>query len=510
MDDFSLSSSLKRRELEQIQRKSALKRAQESREREIFEAHSSTASLIEGAVAARRERELKAEVERMKDVGAPDNGVGFERSLVVESGTLNPGTDRVILAGEILGELASNPLVVYPMLFELYAEQTSRRTHCGVLEFSGRKGNIVLSEKVLHCLGLPQGFSGEVRLRYKVLPKCTSVSLRVPTSVFELFPDFRAFLEGSLREQYATLSTEDQLIAGGGVPIIVEKTEPESAVCIVDADITLELNLVDDGGEKWKVGETALVKGQRRLWMAGKINRADQAVRLEASADSFVSFWPLLDANMLSFDKMFGKSEGAIDITFEELKNKGEYVTVGVCGEAEVKSYVVSIENSKSKEECMQCENCNKLIPPQSFAIHTLQCRSLFRFCPDCDKPLEKSVYESHRHCLSCGRAYHSNEEEKHLADWHSDTKCMCGAIVTRASMETHLQTTCYCKPEICRFCQCPFPRGNLSSLDARDRIMGFNQHEAACGNRTDLCRLCHKRERLKDMHFHMQAFHPQ
>lgn len=524
MDTFGLTSVIQRREIELKKRREIARRQQESMKMDLLDAKLNTSAIIEETMIARREREVKSELDRIRDRGAADNGVKVERVLRLSVGALHPDSDRVILPEDVLQELTGNHLVTYPILFEIYSVSTQRRTHCGVLEFTGPKDSITVPEKVFHCLGLKGGFSGEVRVRYKVLPKCTSVSLKVPVSAFEVFPDFRVFLESSFRQQYATLTTGDELLAGGVVPMVVASTQPDSAVCIVDSDVNLDLVLVDDDAErKWKIGETIRINkaSQRRLWIEGRMNSPEQEViRLEASstADIFVSFWPQTHANMFCFDLM--ETGRSICIPREEWKDRGypEYITVGVNPigqdeELELLALTEVIEKKHSSEfpeSSVACHNCRRLVPVQSFPLHLLKCESDFRYCPGCERGIRKVVFESHSHCDQCMRPVGKGSEDAHQAEWHSPLKCVCSVTVTRATLAALLESECNCKPVICRFCSCPFPRGNIKNLDARDRIMGFNEHEASCGNRTEPCDICHKRERLKDMQFHMQAFHPQ
>ena len=365
---------------------------------------------------------------------------------------------------------------------------------------------------MLNCLGLPVEFSGEVRLRYKVLPKCSLVRLKVPESVFELFPDFRVFLESSLSQQYVTLTRGDTLMAGGGVPLIVDATEPESAVCIIDSEVRLDLILVEKEQTRWKLGEPAMIKSQKRLWLEGQV-KPGQVVELRANCDVdiFVSFWPLVDANMFRFD-LTGTE---ISLTFEDLKARGfpEYLTVGMHGEldeVEISTRIVAADTNSQIQDTSQCINCKRMMPSQSMAVHAVQCEAKYRFCVSCKKALKIRIFDSHTHCPLCNVAYQTGEDEKHSSLWHSPLICICGESVTRASLADHMGAECKKKPEVCRFCKCPFPRGDSKNIYARDRFMGFNEHEASCGNRTEACSLCHKRERLKDMDFHMQAFHSQ
>ena len=149
MDFFGFSGSIKRRQEELTKRREALRNQQSEQNQEYLAAQKRTAEIVESKAAIRREHELRAEFERKKDHGAPDNGVGYEKYFKITPGSLRADSDRVILPEDVLVELTKNPLVEYPIIFEIYSPISDQRTHCGVLEFSAPEGQIVVPEKVL-------------------------------------------------------------------------------------------------------------------------------------------------------------------------------------------------------------------------------------------------------------------------------------------------------------------------------------------------------------------------
>ena len=509
MDGFGFDASLKRREAEQAKRRETLQKQLKEKSSETMEAEMRTSNILAASQARKRELETRAEFERLQDEGAADDGVKVERSLSPRlETTLRADSDRVRLPQDILVELTSNPAVAYPLMFELYNPLNKRRTHCGVLDFAAEPEAIDIPLKIAHCLGLNNTLPfPSLRLRYKVLPRCTAVSLKVPVSMYAMFPDFRSFLESCLRSQYATLTRGDELMIGGSVPLLVAETEPASAVCIVDADVNLDLSVVgEDKEEKWLVGFESVVNGQKRLWLPKPLRPGEllRVTRVD-SGDVMVSFPPSIEADFNSFDFI---ADSEMIVSYEELlrRQSPEFMTVGVgSGHSSSLRSEIIIATPSVSSSTDRCGICLREVPQSSMDLHRLRCEALFKHCDVCKKPVP--LKEPHFHCSDCGKSY--SDRAAHDEQWHVAMTCLCGAEVTRATVQTHREQYCPMKLLQCRFCLLWVPRGSTESMDARDRIMGFqSEHEAACGNRTDVCLICHRRERLKDMEFHHQAFH--
>lgn len=532
MDSFGLSASIKRREAENAKRREILRRMEEEKSNQLLAATQRTSHLIEQANIARQEQSLQAEIARIRDEGAPDGGVKYERVLEVShSGALPADSDRVLLPSEILHDLSTEPRVTYPLMFEVAIPSTGRRTHCGVLEFSAEAGKIVLPQKVRDCLDVLPGAS--VRLRYKVLPKCTDVTLRVPLLSFSLFPDFKSFLESAFRSQYATLTVGDMLHAAGKVPLMVEKLEPEAAVCMIDTDVTLDLLVVEENEAtsaqtvpRWTLGSDITFSltdatGQARLWLNGGLAGVIE-ISSSKPVDLFVSFPPQTEASESEFDLSSlgdvdqGSSVTTLLLSPSDLRahQSPAFVTVGIRRLTDGSSVSLSArlvvertEATSSNTESQMCPNCEKPVGLSSFDLHRIRCEAQFRKCDVCSQIVRRVDFPHHNHCQDCNRLFRDRESHSQL--WHSPIDCLCGQTVTRATLQQHRSTDCPNKLLLCRFCGCFVPKGDTSQMDARDRIMGFtSEHEASCGNRTDVCVLCGRRERLKDMQFHNQAYH--
>jgi hypothetical protein len=524
MNGFNFDKQLRQREAEQAKRRETARKQLQKKSEEEATAKGRLQELLSLNADRKRAQRIREEAERILDEGAPDGGIKLERILQHSPGSIRPDSDRVILSPDILTELSGYASISFPITFEIYSPVTKRRSHCGVLEFSGEPGQITLPSKALHCLGLKDEAGEMIRIRYKSLPRCTSLSIRVPQATYSLFPDFRSFTESALRSQYATMTTGDELLLGGTVPVIVNACEPDSAVCIVDADVSLDLILVEtemnSALEEWKLGEIGVVRNQRNVSLNTSI-RASDGIRLYTrdKGDIFVSFPWTMEANQNSFD-FFGPwddltNTASVSISVLDLNQRGvsswpEFLLVGTsCPEdsTNIFSEVIRSSNVSQSSETTLCDICTILVPHASIELHRIHCESRFIFCDKCLKPVKRSLWNSHHHCGECNRPY--TEEDSHVELWHSPITCLCGKDVTRATLVSHRSTDCPHRLVNCRFCCCYFPVGNLANMDARDRFMGFvSEHEAACGNRTDQCAICHRRERLKDMEFHIKAFH--
>lgn len=529
MDDFGFSATLKKREQEQAKRRDNLRKQIQERSAQLAEAQRRTDALVQESISIKRDKELQQEMERIRDQGASSNGVAFERNLqLVMSTHLRSDSDRVLLPVDVLSELSANPNVVYPMLFEVYDPNSRRRTHCGVLEFCAEEGQILVPAKVLYSLG---GDVREVRLRYKVLPKCTHMALQVPESVYGLFPDFRSFLESSIRTQYATMTVGDKLIVGGQVPIIADSLQPESAVCVIDADVELDLIVVDDEGSdaKWSVGSSITFpvpdgKTVQKRLTVGPSRSQRIIISSKSRVDIFVSIPPLVEADINSFDLMasFEESDSSVSLEVDGsilflrgLETWPQFIIIGVAGSCDVSEVTVVAQHElespvqSSSSDSVGCPNCLSLIPSMSLDLHLIHCQARFQLCSTCRKPVKRSDIAQHTHCEICNRAVAIDHLHEHRKQWHEPLACLCGREITRDDLPRHRRESCSNRLVLCRFCGCWVPVGDLARMDARDRIMGFvSEHEAACGNRTEICPLCSKRERLKDMQFHNQAYH--
>jgi Ubiquitin fusion degradation protein UFD1 len=150
-----------------------------------------------------------------------------------------------------------------PLTFRLYNPANNRFSHAVPLEFSAEEGTVSLSPFLREALGLLEevqeaGEEGveerKVTIVAKQLQRGTYVRLRPLEAGYDE-EDWKALLERHLRMNYATLTVGEILSVGGRTVLgqdggkkggksggefrfLIDKLEPEEAVCIVDTGKT--------------------------------------------------------------------------------------------------------------------------------------------------------------------------------------------------------------------------------------------------------------------------------
>ncbi|RPB09673.1 hypothetical protein P167DRAFT_291476 [Morchella conica CCBAS932] len=151
-----------------------------------------------------------------------------------------------------------NQQLPHPLIFRLYNPANNRFSHAVPREFSAAEGEVGISPFLREALGLEEkdeealreGETGSRREKPRItivsksLPKGTHVRLRPLEAGYD-DEDWKALLERHLRMHFTTLTTGEILsVAGrtnsrgkggrGEFRFLIDKLEPEEAVCIVD------------------------------------------------------------------------------------------------------------------------------------------------------------------------------------------------------------------------------------------------------------------------------------
>lgn len=146
----------------------------------------------------------------------------------------------------------------HPLIFRLYNPANNRFSHAVPREFSAEEGEIGISPSLREALGLEEKEEeplkeGEeegsrekpkITIVSKSLPKGTHVRLRPLEAGYD-DEDWKALLERHLRMHFTTLTVGEILSVegrtnsggrkdGGEFRFLIDKLEPEEAVCIVD------------------------------------------------------------------------------------------------------------------------------------------------------------------------------------------------------------------------------------------------------------------------------------
>eukprot|EP01113_Clastostelium_recurvatum_P029099 TRINITY_DN3512_c0_g1_i2.p1 TRINITY_DN3512_c0_g1~~TRINITY_DN3512_c0_g1_i2.p1 ORF type:complete len:1140 (-),score=254.19 TRINITY_DN3512_c0_g1_i2:51-3470(-) len=133
-----------------------------------------------------------------------------------------------------------SPQVSQPMCFEVSSAHETRRTFCGVFEFTADEGTVVMPPWVLRALQVQPGEA--VQVRRVLLPKATSLRLQPHSDDFFKQGNPKGLLEWVL-PHFVALSPGDIItVSFYGTQYVLEVLEvaPGRAVCMTDSDVTVD------------------------------------------------------------------------------------------------------------------------------------------------------------------------------------------------------------------------------------------------------------------------------
>ena len=164
--------------------------------------------------------------------------------------TLDTG-DKIVLPSSALEEILSavnnnSENLPSPLTFELRHPHTRSIVHGGVKEFSGTGDTVQLPSWMLESLQIKP--MDRVVIKSKSLPKGTWAKLRPLSRNATDITDYRATFESHLRSHYNTMATGQILTCRYGsqsYPFLVTDLKPDSAVCITDTDLEVDLEPFD-------------------------------------------------------------------------------------------------------------------------------------------------------------------------------------------------------------------------------------------------------------------------
>ncbi|KAG8377400.1 hypothetical protein BUALT_Bualt08G0029100 [Buddleja alternifolia] len=120
------------------------------------------------------------------------------------------------------------------------------------------------------------------------------------------------------------------------------------------------------------------------------------------------------------------------------------------------------------------CSHCDRAIPSLNIDLHFAHC----------SRNLEK--------CKVCGDMIPRKFAEEHFLSTHAPVACsLCSETMNRDILDVHKGENCPQRMVTCEYCEFPLPAIDLL------------EHQEVCGNRTDLCHMCRKYIRLREMHGH-------
>ncbi|GAV85403.1 zf-TRAF domain-containing protein [Cephalotus follicularis] len=127
-----------------------------------------------------------------------------------------------------------------------------------------------------------------------------------------------------------------------------------------------------------------------------------------------------------------------------------------------------------TEENTNMCSHCNRAIPSSNIDLHYAHC----------SRNLEK--------CKVCGDMIPKKHAEEHFLNTHAPVACsLCSETMEREILAIHKGENCPQRIVTCEFCEFPLPAIDLA------------EHQEVCGNRTELCHLCHRYIRLRERYNH-------
>lgn len=133
--------------------------------------------------------------------------------------------------------------ISYPMLFEIRSEDTKKKTHGGVLEFTAEEGRVYLPDWMFGTLGNRPG--SLTRISSVTLELGTFVKIQPQSVAFLEITDPKAVLETALR-QFSTLTIGDVFEISYnnkvyGIKVLEVKPENDRrSVCVVETDLEVD------------------------------------------------------------------------------------------------------------------------------------------------------------------------------------------------------------------------------------------------------------------------------
>lgn len=173
-----------------------------------------------------------------------DTRFGFDFSVkvypvsFVNRSDLEKG-DKILLPASILKKISESELKG-PIIFEIKNLNSTRKSHCGVMDFTADEGCAYLPRWMMQNLNAKEG--EKLLLAYTFLEKGSYVKLQPQTDDFLNISNPKAVLEAKLR--YFTCLTRSDVIAIDYNDKIywinVVEVKPGMAILIIDTDIDVE------------------------------------------------------------------------------------------------------------------------------------------------------------------------------------------------------------------------------------------------------------------------------
>lgn len=178
--------------------------------------------------------------------GMPHHSRSFEETYHVYSvayanrQSLEKG-DKILLPPSAFEQLARLQ-VDYPMLFELSSPDSSKNTHCGVLEFTAEEGCCYIPYWMMQNLSVQEG--SILNCKNVSLPKATLIKLQPQNVDFLEISNPRAVLEFALRN-FSCVTVNDIIqipYNNKNYKLQLKQVQPGPAACIIETDCNVDFD----------------------------------------------------------------------------------------------------------------------------------------------------------------------------------------------------------------------------------------------------------------------------
>lgn len=194
--------------------------------------------------------------------------------------------------------------ISYPMMFEIRNGESSRKSHCGVLEFTAPEGRAYVPQWLLATLNSETG--SLVQITNLSLPLGEFIKIEPQSVDFLEISDPKAVLEHALRN-FTTMTIGDIFEISYnsrtyGIKVLEIKPEnSRSAICVVETDLEVDfappVGYVEPTVEKKQQGPVISGQMARDIDYAGLVNKK-MSVGARLSGKSVEQAEPQVDASI--------------------------------------------------------------------------------------------------------------------------------------------------------------------------------------------------------------------
>jgi len=390
---------------------------------------------------------------------------------------------------------------------------TRDEVHASVSEFTAPSSIAYIPSRVLEALGATPGEI--LNMESVSLGKAKSITLQPQQhSWFEIDEEERkSLLEFYLRSyQFLELGAILNIpYVGKNYSILVKKLQPDvGAVSITDTDLSTEV-VKPEGKAPAKVHETLeiddkvsldllpekytfaefkiedVMKGYKLSVRGNSMNvGVDMYISTKFKYPSHLNFEKASQCQeqteivLSDADPFFASGTVYIGLRSSSTTSKINIkLILKATSRGESKGHVLGSFNAVSGS-LSKCDNCQRMIPTRTLAMHKLQCIRRNAFCKECNVVIPRRHFKRHQSLV------------------HSPVVCPdCGEkCKDQGALQTHRLRSCKHRIVSCAFCAMKL------------RYFERDEHQKICGMRPCICLKCNQPFKKREMRYHLSSVH--